>query len=175
MLVPERASAVEPPKDSEKLSPRNLPTPAFLIATWFGAGLLPAMPGTWGTLAALPFAWGIASAGGTWGLIAAAAAAFAAGVWASEAYIAERKISDPPAIVIDEVTAMWLILAPFPPDVVTYGAGFALFRFFDVLKPWPVSWLDREIKGGLGVMLDDLGAAVYAVSILFAVNIWILT
>lgn len=125
-------------------------------------------------MAALPFAWIIATTGGAWGLTAAAAVAFAAGVWASEAFIAERKISDPPAIVIDEVTAMWFILAPFPPDVVTYGMGFALFRVFDVLKPWPVSWLDREIKGGLGVMLDDLGAAVYAVPILFAVKTWIL-
>ena len=70
---------------------------------------------------------------------------------------------DPGAIVIDEVAAQWLVLLPAPLDPLSYAAAFVLFRIFDIWKPWPVRWADRRLSGGLGIMLDDLLAAVYAV------------
>jgi len=72
-------------------------------------------------------------------------------------------LTDPGAIVIDEVAAQWLVLLPVPLDPLSYAVAFLLFRLFDIWKPWPVGWLDRRVHGGLGIMLDDLLAAVYAV------------
>jgi len=143
--------------------------PAFLLATWFGSGLLPKIPGTWGSAAALPFAWVIASYGGAWALLAAAAGAFAAGIWAADVYGRHAGIKDARPIVIDEVAGQWLTLAPFAPDPMTYLAGFVLFRVADIAKPWPANWADRSLGGGLGVMLDDIFAGVYAGLVLFII------
>ena len=74
--------------------------------------------------------------------------------------------------VIDEVAGQWLTLAPFAPDPVTYLVGFVLFRAADIVKPWPANWADRELDGGLGVMLDDIFAGIYAGLALFAF-LWI--
>jgi phosphatidylglycerophosphatase A len=136
--------------------------PAVLLGTWFGAGLLPGMPGTWGSLAALPFAWIIAASFGAIGLVIAAAVVFAAGCWASEVICRSTASQDPGAIVIDEVAAQFLVLAVAPPTLLTYAVGFVLFRIADIVKPWPVNWMDHWVHGGFGVMLDDMLAAVYA-------------
>ena len=141
-------------------------TSARFIATWGGSGLLPRAPGTWGSLAALPFAWAIASYGGVWALPAAVVLVFALGLWASSQIAAESDHDDPSEIVIDEVAGQWLTLAVVPPDLVLYAAGFVLFRIFDVVKPWPVSWADKTVRGGLGIMLDDVFAGVYGLVIL---------
>lgn len=136
--------------------------PSVLIATWFGAGLSPWAPGTCGSLAALPVAWILVRAGGTSTLLAAAIVAFAAGWWASDVVTRASGVKDPASIVIDEVVGQWLTLASAPVDPLAYAAGFALFRIFDIVKPWPVSWADRAVPGGLGIMLDDILAAAYA-------------
>lgn len=138
--------------------------PATLAATWFGAGLLPKAPGTWGSLAALPFAWALASMGGTSVLAAATIVCFALGWWASAVYVRRTGVDDPGEVVIDEVAGIWLTLVFSPPDLLSYGLGFVLFRIFDIWKPWPVSWADRDIGGGLGVMLDDVLAGIYALA-----------
>ena len=65
--------------------------------------------------------------------------------------------------MIDEVAGQWLVLVPAPLDPLAYAAAFVLFRIFDIWKPWPARWADRRVEGGLGIMLDDLLAAVYAV------------
>jgi len=142
----------------------SLRDPAALIATWFGAGLLPRAPGTWGSLAALPFAWAIAAYGGWIALAAASAALFAVGWWASARTVAATGVGDPGFIVVDEVVGQWLVLLPVPPEPLAYALGFALFRVADITKPWPVSWTDRKVKGGFGVMLDDALAAVYGLA-----------
>ncbi len=142
--------------------------PAVVLATWFGAGLLPAAPGTWGSLAALPFAWAIRALWGTVGLAIAAATVFIAGWWAAGAVATASGTKDPGAIVIDEVAAQWLVLLAVPLDPLAYALALLLFRIFDIWKPWPVCWADRHIAGGLGIMLDDLMAAVYAVLVLSA-------
>lgn len=145
-----------------------LSDPAILLATWFGSGLLPKAPGTWGSLAALPFAWGLHAAFG-WEILALATlVCFWVGIWASNGYVAKVGGEDPGAVVIDEVAGVWLTLlpaaylAPYSPDILTYGIAFVLFRIADIAKPWPVSWADRSIKGGLGIMVDDILAAVFS-------------
>lgn len=141
-----------------------------VLATWFGAGLLPWAPGTWGSLAALPFAWAIERFAGQWGLLCAAAAAFAVGCWAAARY--ERRVGrrDPQAIVIDEVAGQWLTLAAVPASLGSYVAGLALFRAADILKPWPARLAERRLPGGLGVMADDIAAAVYAGIVLWTLG-----
>jgi phosphatidylglycerophosphatase A len=156
------------------MSLQNKTAPATLIVTWFGAGFLPIAPGTWGSLAALPFAWAIQTLWGPWALAAGVVIVFALGTWASTKVLAQSEISDPPSIVIDEVAAQWLVLVPFQPDLVTYGVGFLLFRIADIVKPWPASWADREVKGAVGVMLDDLFAGAYALVALIFLERWVL-
>jgi phosphatidylglycerophosphatase A len=151
------------------MKPAGRSTPAFLLATWFGTGYAPVAPGTWGSLAALPFAWGIAALAGSWALVPAAALLFAAGWVASTRVIAASRQSDPQIIVIDEVVGQFLTLAVTPPDPLFYALGFLLFRAADILKPWPASWADRSVKGGLGVMLDDVLAAPYAAVVLWGI------
>lgn len=145
--------------------------PAKLLATWFGAGLLPWTPGTWGSLAALPFAWVIDSRTGTFGLLAAAAMVFLVGLWATHVYEQRTGLKDPGAVVIDEVAAQWLTLAVVWPDPLLYGVGFVAFRLADIAKPWPANWIDRRVPGAIGSMLDDLVAAGYAAAALWLLSI----
>lgn len=137
-----------------------------LLATWFGAGYLPKAPGTWGSLAALPIGWVIHGHWGVLGLIAACILVFGAGVWASNVYIGLTNEADPGPVVVDEVVGQWLTLLVASTTLFDYALAFVLFRAADIIKPWPVSWADREIKGGLGVMLDDVLAAGYATAAL---------
>jgi phosphatidylglycerophosphatase A len=137
--------------------------PVALIATWFGSGLLPKAPGTWGSLAALPAALLLHWIGGPWMLVAGSMVAFAVGIWAAARYAAALGKADPSEVVIDEVAAQWLVLSVLPLTPFAWLAGFAFFRFFDVAKPWPVSLADRRLKGGIGIMADDMVAALYAI------------
>ncbi len=146
--------------------------PASLLATWFGSGLLPWAPGTWGSLAALPFAWVIAHYFGTGGLAIATMAVFFVGWWASGAMSRATGIKDAGSIVIDEVAGQWLTLTAAPLDPLAYGLGFLLFRLFDITKPWPVRWADRRLPGGFGIMADDILAGLYAAIALFGL-IWV--
>jgi phosphatidylglycerophosphatase A len=120
------------------------------------------MPGTWGSLAALPFAWAIRAASGETGLAAAVVIIFAAGCWAAAKIAKASASKDPHAVVIDEVAGQCLVLLLSQLDPLSYSAGFLLFRVFDIRKPWPVCWADRRVPRGFGIMLDDLLAAVYA-------------
>ncbi|HTQ35164.1 MAG TPA: phosphatidylglycerophosphatase A [Stellaceae bacterium] len=136
--------------------------PATLIATGLGIGLLPAAPGTWASLAALPCGWLLHAALGPVAVLGAAAATFAAGCWAAARIAKTSGIGDPGAVVIDEIAAQLFVLSACPHDWRFYAAAFVLFRLFDIWKPFPVNWLDRTVKGGFGIMLDDVAAALYA-------------
>ena len=140
--------------------------PVTLIATWFGSGLIKGIPGTWGSLAALPFAAVIAWLGGFWALLAAAVIAFLVGIWASERYAEASRQSDPGPVVIDEVAGQWLSILPAAalpaPLLWHYALAFVLFRAADIGKPWPAGWIDRHLRGGWGIMLDDIAAGLYA-------------
>lgn len=141
--------------------------PAALLATWFGAGLLRPAPGTWGTLAAFPFAWGLHLAGGPLLLLVAAAIIFAAGIPAATAYCRAAERDDASEVVVDEVAAIWVVLAVLPLTPVAWISAFILFRFFDILKPWPIRVIERRFKGGFGVMIDDMFAAILAIAAWF--------
>jgi phosphatidylglycerophosphatase A len=148
--------------------------PVVWLATWFGAGRMPFASGTWGSAAALPFAYVLLRLGGGWWLLAAAAALLLVGVWAADVYCRRAGVGDPGAIVIDEVVGQFLTLTVAPPTLLAFAIGFFLFRLFDVLKPWPANWADRALKGGLGVMLDDVIAGVYAAIVLWGIERWLL-
>lgn len=135
--------------------------PATLVATWFGVGRLPVMPGTWGSLAALPIAAGVVWVGGPWLLSAAIVAVVLAGVWAGGRHAKALGARDPGVVVVDEVAGQWLALLPLGLDWRYYVAAFVAFRLFDIVKPWPCRRLER-LPGGLGIMADDIAAGVYA-------------
>lgn len=155
------------------MAERPLPSlhPAALLATWFGAGLLPWAPGTWGSLAALPFAWLIATLFGPPSLVIAAAIVFVIGWWAAGQVGRASGIVDHGSIVIDEVAGQWLTLSVVPPSAALYVLGFLLFRLFDITKPWPASAAERNIPGGLGVMADDIVAGLYAAVLLYVLHL----
>jgi phosphatidylglycerophosphatase A len=153
-------------------APPRIPLLPLGLATWFGAGLIPKAPGTWGSLAALPFAWVFLHFGNIWWLAGAALVVFLVGWWASHVYVTSTGQADPGAVVIDEVAGQWLALLPASPAVWWHWVlGFALFRFFDILKPWPVGWADRRLKGGFGVMIDDVIAGVLAGVLLYLLRL----
>jgi phosphatidylglycerophosphatase A len=146
--------------------------PATLIATWFGSGLARFAPGTWGSLAALPCAAGLVWLGGPWTLLAAAVLVFLAGLWAAARYAAAGGGGDPGAVVVDEVAGQWLALFPVALDLRLYPVAFVAFRVFDIVKVWPASWMDRRLKGGFGIMADDVVAGLYAAGIAYGVAEW---
>jgi len=136
--------------------------PTKIVATWFGAGLARKAPGTWGSVAALPFAWAIQYWAGSAGLVLAAMLVFLIGWAASNRLVDTMGIEDPQIIVVDEVVGQWLTLACGPLSIPAYLIGLLLFRAADITKPFPASWADRKVGGGLGVMLDDVLAALYS-------------
>ena len=141
-----------------------LSSPAGWIACGFGSGLSPFAPGTAGSAVAL-IPWFVLRGLSAPLYALAIVLAFALGVWASNSVIAKLRIEDPGVIVWDEFVGQWIALAPLlwiAADARWIIAAFVLFRVFDIWKPWPVSWADRSIKGGLGVMLDDAIAGIYA-------------
>ena len=137
-----------------------------LLCSWFGAGYMPKGPGTWGSFAALPIGWLLWWLGGSPILAIATVIVFFIGWWASARIVRTDGLEDPSWVVIDEVAGQWLTLLFTPPSLLGYAAGFALFRLFDIWKPWPISWCDREIKGGLGIMVDDVLAGLLALAVL---------
>jgi len=115
----------------------------------------------------LPFAWVLVEIGGLYALGAATLVVFVIGLWASKVYMDKTGAHDPGAIVIDEVVGQWIVLLVAPLNPVSYALAFVLFRFFDVLKPWPISWADRKIGGAAGVMVDDVLAGLAGLGVLY--------
>ena len=144
----------------------------MIVATFFGAGLSPVAPGTVGSLAALPLAYFLLSVPVGQAMLVIGAL-FLMGVWASNAIEAALEQHDASLIVIDEVVGQCLVVTLL--DVFLRGAvdtnlllllSFIGFRLFDIIKPWPVGWVDRKIGDGVGVMLDDVVAALLTVPFL---------
>ena len=155
-----------------------------IVTTFFGAGLLPKAPGTWGSLVALPLGFLMHYRGGFPFLLAATLIIFAVGLWATDKATAGKDDHDPSEIVIDEVVGQWIALMPlsfglwhqgFAPHVFPWPGwvgAFLMFRLFDIWKPWPVSWADN-MHNPLGVMLDDVLAGIMAaLVVMFAAIVW---
>lgn len=140
----------------------DLKHPATWLATWFGSGLINPAPGTWGTLAALPFGCALLWLDNTPILLAAIAFVTALGLWSASVMEKQTGLHDDKRIVIDEVAGQWIALIPATLNPLSILLAFALFRLFDILKPWPISVADKRIKGSLGVMLDDIIAGAIA-------------
>lgn len=136
--------------------------PAHFIALGFGAGLVPKAPGTLGTLLALPLAWALGLVLPPLAVAFAAIPLFFLGVWACEVTGRNLGVADHSAMVWDEVVAFLPLAALASASIVLQLVAFALFRLFDIWKPFPIRELEKGIKGGLGVMIDDVVAAFYA-------------
>ncbi len=136
--------------------------PVVWLSTWFGCGLTPVAPGTVGSLAALPLAWLSVRFGGTLALQIVTAVVLLIGIKATAVYARAAGVVDPSEAVIDEVAGQCLTLTVVPLAPLSYLIGFLLFRLFDVVKPFPIGWLERKLPGGCGIMLDDVAAAFYA-------------
>ena len=136
--------------------------PAIFLATWFGSGLLRPAPGTWGSLAAIPFGILIHWLFGFYGFLAAIVILFPIGVWAAQKFDEKSGAHDSGTIVIDEVVGIWIAAIPAATNIWIWLIAFILIRIFDIFKPWPVWWADEDLDGGWGVMCDDVVAGVYA-------------
>ena len=145
--------------------------PAHFVALGFGSGLAPKAPGTFGTLLALPLYPLLLQLPLTWQL-AMIAALFLAGIPICRIAGEALGVSDHGSIVWDEIVAMLLVLEFTPFGLSWWLAAFVLFRLFDIWKPFPIRQFDARLKGGFGVMFDDLLAALYAVAAL-KVMVWL--
>jgi len=143
--------------------------PAHFIALGFGAGLAPVAPGTFGTLVAIPLALLLRAQGGDGLYVVAVALLCVVGAWASQVTGRALGVPDHGSIVIDEVAAFLLVLFFTGLTPWRIAIAFVLFRFFDIVKPPPIRQLDRALKNGVGVMADDLVAALFAL-LVFAVG-----
>lgn len=137
-------------------------SPARVLVFGFGSGLLRPGPGTWGTLVGW-LLWLMALSRLSDAAIAVVLAlAFAVGCWLCQRVGRELGVHDHGGMVWDEIVAIWLVLWLTPPSILAQLIAVIIFRFFDILKPPPVRYLDRHIRNGLGVMVDDLMAAAYS-------------
>jgi phosphatidylglycerophosphatase A len=140
----------------------TLTDPTALLATWFGTGLLRPAPGTFGSLAAIPFGYVIAMIAGPIGLAASAVLLMVIGTRAATAYGRKSGVVDDSSIVVDEVAGIWIAALAAQDNAVLWGIAFLLFRLFDIWKPWPASYFDRKSRDGFDVMMDDVIAGIYA-------------
>jgi len=151
----------EPGKAVLRPTIRHLADPVHCLALGFGAGLVPFAPGTFGSLVGLVFALAIAPLGFAW-LLVATLAAVVAGLWICGESARRLGVHDHPAIVWDEVAGMMVTMLAVPDAWWGAPLAFALFRLFDIAKPWPIREVDHGLGGGAGIMLDDVLAGLFA-------------
>ena len=128
----------------------------------FGVGLIRLVPGTFGTLAAIPIYWALALVLPPLAIALLAIPLFFVGVWACDRTGRDLGVEDHNAMVFDEIVAFLPLAAVSSASFVLQAIAFVLFRLFDIWKPFPIRELEKRVRGGLGVMLDDVAAAVYA-------------
>lgn len=149
-----------------------LSNPIHCLAFGFGAGLAPKAPGTVGTLVAVPLYLVLCQLSlPVYSVLLVLA--FVLGVYLCGKTADDLGVHDHPGIVWDEFVGYWLTMLAAPAGVWWVLLGFVLFRIFDIFKPWPIALLDKHIKGGLGIMLDDVLAALYALVILQSIAYWV--
>ncbi len=139
--------------------------PIHFLAFGLGSGASPWAPGTAGTLAAAVIWWFLPSMTLTVYLLFLCLICVL-GVWLCGRTARDIGVHDHGGIVWDEFAGLWITLILLPPGILWLGAGIVLFRFFDIIKPWPISWLDRHVSGGIGIMVDDVLAGLMALACL---------
>lgn len=163
----------EPDHPAAILPPGFLRHPVHFLAFGFGSGAMARAPGTWGSLAAIPvwyaFSWTLVPV--YWLIVLIA---FLAGIWLCGKTADDLKVHDHGGIVWDEFVGMWIALALIPTTIYGVLIAFALFRLFDVVKPWPINWLDARLPGGLGIMFDDVVAGFMALACFYGIDRWMM-
>lgn len=155
----------------EKLS---IFSPVTLLASFGGSGFITPASGTWGSLAALPIATYILFNYSGLNLLYLSFTLFLIGMWVCREWLnaVGDQDNDPSMIVIDEAAGLSLTLAFAEMSLISVFLGFALFRLFDIAKPWPISWLEKRFSGAFGIMIDDMVAGLLAGIILFFFQIY---
>ena len=143
--------------------------PVHLLALGFGSGLAPVAPGTFGSIVGLLFGLALAPFG-FWIALTVTVILTLAGIWICGESARKLGVHDHSAIVWDEVTGMMLTLLAAPASWWGIALAFGLFRLFDIWKPWPIREIDHGMRGGLGIMLDDVMAAVMAAILLLLIK-----
>jgi phosphatidylglycerophosphatase A len=157
----------------ENLARTVMTDPVHILAFGFGTGLAPVAPGTFGSLPGILLFW-LTMDYGLYVQLGVAAGITLAGVWICGESARRIGVHDHGGIVWDEITGMYITLLAAPVSVVGWVLAFVFFRIMDIVKPWPIRDLDHRIDGGVGIMLDDLAAALYA-AILLALYGWLMT
>ncbi|MBD2801247.1 phosphatidylglycerophosphatase A [Xenorhabdus sp. M] len=150
----------------------KMKNPWHLLATGFGSGLSPIMPGTMGSVAAIPF-WLLLVQLPVWAIWLAIVLGTVIGCVICQKAADAMNVEDPGCVVWDEFIGMWITLMAIP--VLNWQwilVGFVVFRIFDMWKPWPIRWFDRYVKGGIGIMLDDIIAAIFAIAVIWLLNVY---
>jgi len=154
-------------KQSLDIWPSRWRSPAFWLSVGLGSGLMKPAPGTWGSLLALILGYVMITHGVSLEIFAAAIIGISLlGTITINRIEKLSGVHDAPEIVIDEVAGMWIAMLPLwhlGADYTLVILAFILFRIFDILKPWPIGWLDKQVTGGFGVMVDDIVAGIFAV------------
>lgn len=149
---------------------RMLLNPVHLLAFGFGSGLAPKAPGTFGTLAAIPLVFLLQSSVSLTGYVVATIIAGLAGLWICGYTAKALGVHDHPAIVWDEIAGFLIAMTALPFTWYNVLGAFVLFRFFDIYKPGPIGWCDKNLSGGAGIMVDDLLAGVASAIVLHALH-----
>jgi len=157
---------------AERIPARRLLHPVDFLALGFGSGLVPGAAGTAGTVAAIPVYLLLQPLAAPYYAAVVVLLALAGIVICGQT--ANRLgVHDHPGIVWDEIVGYLVTMALAPPGWLWIAAGFVLFRLFDIVKPWPIRWCDRQVGGGLGIMLDDLLAGVFAAALLQLLTVFL--
>ena len=146
--------------------------PIHLLAFGFGSGAAPKAPGTWGTLAAVLIYWPLSQLSPEHYLLMLLVTSVM-GIYICGQTARVLGVHDHGSIVWDEFVGFWITMFAAPVGWVWVVVGFVLFRFFDIIKPWPISWIDKKITGGFGIMLDDVIAGVMAAVVLQGIAWWL--
>ena len=146
--------------------------PIHLLAFGFGSGAAPKAPGTWGTLAAVLIYWPLSQLSPEHYLLMLLVTSVM-GIYICGQTARDLGVHDHGSIVWDEFVGFWITMFAAPVGWAWVVVGFVLFRFFDIIKPWPISWIDKKITGGFGIMLDDVIAGVMAAVVLQGIAWWL--
>ncbi len=146
--------------------PRVWSDPIHFLAFGFGSGLAPKAPGTFGTVAAIPVYLLLSLLASLPGYLVITALFSVVGIWICDKTSKDLGVHDHSGIVWDEIVGYLITMILVPLTWYWILAGFVLFRFFDILKPWPISILDKKVSGGFGIMVDDIVAGVFSLGVM---------